>query len=380
MTSPSARTRGIFASVALSLVVAGVGCMRPYDGDANSPDDAAPAQPTQPGAAQPGQYAPPAQPTPYAQSQPPPYAQPAPYAPPAQPAPYSRPAPYAQPAPAVVPAGPARRGDANDPINTLDQNWMRGQASSVLVELINALPQAQASKVREIPLNADPSVGEINAFAACENGQPLMAVSDGLLQVEAYTAQFRATDEIYGTHKLGQYMNHFLRAQQPHQPIVAPPAGLIEPAQQMDARKIARQHVLFEEQLAFVLGHELAHHWLGHTGCANGQRGVLFDPNRANRVASVIVPSFNQVNELAADTEGTRNLLGAGAKREGAHWNEEGALLTLGFFERLEGAPNLLALLHSHPPAGIRRIAVQTGVSQYRSGWQMPVIPGLFGG
>ena len=207
-----------------------------------------------------------------------------------------------------------------------------------------------------------------------------MAVSDGLLQIEAYTAQFRATDEIFGTHKLGQYMNHFLRVQQPHQPIAAPPPGLIEAAQHMDARKIARQHVLFEEQLAFVLGHELAHHWLGHTGCANGQRGAVIDPNRLNRLGSMVFPFVNQPNELFADTEGTKNVLAAGAKRQGAHWNEEGAELTLGFFERMEGAPNLLVVIHSHPPAGLRRIAVQTGVNQYRSGWQMPVIPGLFGG
>ena len=38
----------------------------------------------------------------------------------------------------------------------------------------------------------------------------------------------------------------------------------------LDPRKLARQKMLFDEQLAFVLGHELAHHYRGHTGCADG--------------------------------------------------------------------------------------------------------------
>ena len=43
------------------------------------------------------------------------------------------------------------------------------------------------------------------------------------------------------------------------------PSGLLPASTQSDGRKVQRQHVLFEEELAFVLGHELAHHILGHT-------------------------------------------------------------------------------------------------------------------
>src|SRR4029453_11284366 len=100
-------------------------------------------------------------------------------------------------------------------------------------------------------------------------------------------------------------------------------------------RKVERQHILFEEELAFVLGHELAHHHLGHLPCT-GKPGPLGSADLA-RVLSSQVPIFNQPNEAAADLAGTTNLLDAGSRRSGARWNEEGALLTMRFFSGLDG-------------------------------------------
>src|SRR5690606_20142203 len=101
-------------------------------------------------------------------------------------------------------------------------------------------------------------------------------------------------------------------------------------------RVIARQHTVFDEQVAFVLGHELAHHHLGHLPCTAAP-----DPlgaGEAARVLSSQVPLFNQPNEIAADVSGTYNVLDAGRSRVargGVSWGEAGGLLTMRFFAGL---------------------------------------------
>lgn len=272
----------------------------------------------------------------------------------------------------------------NDPINTLDLAFLQGTAGSVMRALIEALPADRKAKVQGVPFVAKSTVGEINAFAACdEQHMPLMAITDGLLQVEAYIAQFQATDEIFGTQKLDGYLQIFAAQQKPRRPIVEPPMGFVDPAQNADARKVARQHQLFEEQLAFVLGHELAHHHLGHTGCANGQSGEravnVGDPLR---MLSRVVPITNHAVEGYADWAGTNNLLDAGKRRQGRPWNEEGAYLTLKFFAKLEPL-NLEALvgsiLNSHPNPGFRVVGVKQAADRWRAtggvGWQPPSLP-----
>src|SRR5204863_4600730 len=95
----------------------------------------------------------------------------------------------------------------NDPINDLDITWLRSEAGVVMGALIGALPPAAQQKVKGIPFIADPTVGEVNAFAGCDDqGLPFMAITDGILQIHAHVAQLRATDEIFGTRKLDDYL------------------------------------------------------------------------------------------------------------------------------------------------------------------------------
>src|SRR5262249_37001771 len=142
-----------------------------------------------------------------------------------------------------------------DPINTVDIEYLRGTARQVLGELVAALPPAAQAKVQGIPLETDAKVGEVNAYAKCNRQHmPSMAVTDGLLQIEAYISQFRATDELYRTQKLDGYLDMVAKYQKPGQPIVTPPDGFVDAGQHLDPRKVARQHQLMEEQLAFVLG------------------------------------------------------------------------------------------------------------------------------
>jgi hypothetical protein len=287
------------------------------------------------------------------------------------------PLPAALPPLPAAPAGP-------DPITEVDLVYLRATAKSVLDELIAALPPAAQAKVQGIPFVTDPTVGEINAYAACNDKHlPLMAITDGLLQIEAYTAELRATDEIFGTQKLDAYLHVFAKEQQPQQPIVTPPLALLEPVQQVDPRKVARQHQILEELLGFVLGHELGHHHLGHTGCANGQSGdralTLGD---GARFVTNIIPIFNQPLEIAADSVGVDNVLAAGARRPGYHWTEQGVLLTLGFFSTLEALQplSLTGLIttyaDSHPNPTARIPFVKQEAARFRQAgtwWQPPV-------
>jgi hypothetical protein len=312
--------------------------------------------------------------------------QPAPYGSAPRPGPAPQPAPWGGQGATPQPAGPPV---GNDPINNVDIGWLRQEASSVLAELVGALPANYQSKVQGIPLVADPTVGDVNAFAACDDsGAALMAITDGLLEVEAYTAQFKATDELFGSRKVDQYGGLVAQGLRPNAPLPKPPPGMIDASQHTDARKVARQHQLLDEQMAFVLGHELGHHYLGHTGCANGQggsRGV--NPGDFGRILSRALPAFNQPNEVAADMAGTNNLLTAGARRQSVKWNEEGAMLTLGFFatlDRLSVQTVALGFLLTHPHPLVRIPIVQQTANSWRASGGNPLpfpsLPGLFGG
>ena len=268
----------------------------------------------------------------------------------------------ALPAPGV-PVAPA----VNDPINATDLTFLRGQAQSLLNELVATLPAPQQQRVAGIPLVVDSTVGDVNAFASCtSSGHAAMAITDGLLDIEAHLSQARATDELFGTHKLNDYIQLIVQQQKPNRPIVQPPLGFFDPTQQVDGRKVLRQHQLLEEQIGFVLGHELAHHYLGHLPCTSaGQLPIA----ELGQVLSGTVPLFNQPNEIAADGAGTNTLLTMGFRRSGYHLTEGGALITMQFFAGLEqfSAGSLIfAFQNSHPPAVIRSPIIQQTAAAWR--------------
>lgn len=349
MLQPMLRLRWLLpVAIAASLFA---GCQRPSK---------KPTQPAYGYGPPPGQFNPgyPGAPPP---GQPPPGQPQYPGAPPAYPGAPPPPPPNAP----VAPAPPVH----NDPINAVDIGWLRARSNQVLGELVQALTPANRARVEGIPLVADPTVGEVNAFAACNSkGVAAMAISDGLLDIQAHMAQFKATDELFGTQKLDQYIGIIAKHQQPGQPIVRPAAGFIDPSQHVDGRKVARQHQVLDEQLAFVLGHELAHHYLGHTGCANGAGGGL-SASDLNILLSNAVPVFNQQNEIGSDVAGVNNLLAAGARRSDYKWTEGGSLLTLHFFaglDQLTPSAILFGFERTHPHPSIRLPIVQQTANAWR--------------
>ncbi len=229
----------------------------------------------------------------------------------------------------------------------------------------------------------DDTVGEVNAFAACVKGRALMAITDGLLEIEAHLAQTQATDEVFGTAKTDEYIQLLARHQRPNSPVVRPAPGFFRADQHVDSRKVARQHQIFDEQVAFVLGHELAHHYLGHLPCTAPATAGPVDPAELGRALSNALPLFNQTNEIGADVGGTQNVLNAGARRSGHRWTEGGGLLTMRFFAGMDGSSPvdvLFSFERTHPPPAVRVPVIQQTANGWRlTGGMVLPIPG-FGG
>lgn len=244
--------------------------------------------------------------------------------------------------------------------------WLRQQTMAIHRELVQALPNAERARVASIPLVFDPTPGEVNAFAACVDGKALMAVTDGMLDIAAHLAETQAIDEVFGTRKLDEYISLVAHNQRENAPVVRPPPGFLSPAQTMNASVVARAHQLFDELIAFVLGHELAHHHLGHLPCT-GSPGLL-GTAEIGRALSSAVPLFNQPNELAADVAGTQTVLSAGRAHR-PPWTEGGALLTMRFFsglDRLTPADIVFAFERTHPHPAVRTPVIQQTANAWR--------------
>jgi hypothetical protein len=343
------------------------------------PPGAAPTPPVQPpGQAAPYGYPPPyyGPPPSYGQPAPPPYA-PAPGTPAPRPAPTYAPAPAPTPAyaPAPSPAPSTPSAGARPLLGPLigAAAW-QNETRSVTKELVANLSSAQQARVASIPFVFDPNPNEVNAFAGCDdNGAPFVAATEGLLEAIDAISQTKATDELYGTHTYDAYMA-----------AVAPqlvsqnggsarlPAGVIPAPYWADVRRLSRSHEMFDEIVAFTFGHEFSHHYLGHTGCANGQAaGVGPAIEALGRLATSIAPGANQPNEAAADYNGCLNVLDTGRARSryAYRFTEEGGLWLLDFFSRLErasGANPLLGFLRTHPNPGLRIPLVQTTAAAWR--------------
>jgi len=254
---------------------------------------------------------------------------------------------------------------------------MQQEVRSVLAELVNSLGANNKALVQGIPLTFDPTV-EVNAFAGCdEQGKPFLAATAGMLDAVDAIAQTKATDELFGTQTYDAYTNAVLPQMVKSENARAGlPAGIIPPQYGADPRRWSRAHELFDDVIAFTFGHELAHHYLGHTGCAKGQpMGPGPDPTRLGRLLSV-VPAFNQVSEGHADSAGCINALDAGrARRPQYEWSETGGVLLLDYFGRLEraaggGGPlsllNPLAILRTHPNPQLRAPFIRTIAQNWR--------------
>lgn len=220
------------------------------------------------------------------------------------------------------------------------QAW-QAEVRSVLSELIASLSADKQVKVRGIPLVFDPSF-EPNAFAGCDdNGTPFLAGTAGILETIDAISQTRATDELFGTQTYPAYANTVIpQMLQSPNARMALPNGIISAQHVGDARRLSRAREIFDEIVAFTFGHELAHHYLGHTGCAKGQAmGAGPNPAVLGHLVTQVLPWTNQFNEGLSDTSGIINALDTGrARRPNYSWTEGGGLMLLDFFGRVDSA------------------------------------------
>jgi hypothetical protein len=290
------------------------------------------------------------------------------------PQPYpQQPAPTAQPQPAPQPAPSSQR--ALLPPLSGAAAWQQ-EVRNVLAEQVNNLGAANQAKVRGIPLVFDPNPNEVNAFAGCDDhGAPFLAGTEGLLEAVDAIAQTRATDEIYKTQTYDAYTQYVTpRLVQKGGSSAALPGGIIPVQYWNDAVRFSRAHEIFDDIVAFTFGHELGHHYLGHTGCANGASSGGPTPAQVGQLFTRVLPSLNQPNEAAADVAGCINTLDSGRARAAAgyyRWSEAGGLTLLDFFGRLERAAgitplNPIGFLLSHPNPALRIPIVQTTAATWR--------------
>jgi hypothetical protein len=285
---------------------------------------------------------------------------------------YPQQAPPAQPAPQVM---PAQRPLLPPLVGVPAQQQ---EVRQILGELVAALSPDNRAKVANIPMTFDPTF-EVNAFAGCdERRQPFMAATAGILEAVDAIAQTRATDELFGTKTYDAYSAQVLPQLSKSETARAGlPAGIIPTNLGPDLRRWSRAREIFQEVMAFTMGHELAHHYLGHTGCANGQpMSNAPDPALLGRLLTRI-PTFNQVAEAAADSSGAIDVLAAGrARRPQYAWTENGGLFLLDYFARIEsagggGGPLTLLspvqFLRTHPNPLARIPLVQTVARTWRA-------------
>lgn len=244
----------------------------------------------------------------------------------------------------------------------------REEVRSIIAELVAALSPAAKAKVQSIPLVFDADANEINAFAGCDNGAPYLAVTEGFLLAVDAVAQTRATDELFGSKTYDAYSANVAARLEDPKASPALPDGSIPAAQMNDPRRLSRAREIFDDVTAFALGHELAHHHLGHTGCANGQPA---GPAILGQIVTTVIPGLNQPTEVAADTAGCFNVLDAGRARKPRYvWSEQGGLMLFDFFGRLEARTPLLTavgFLSTHPDSRLRGPIVKAAADAWRN-------------
>ncbi|MEZ4392706.1 MAG: M48 family metalloprotease [Polyangiales bacterium] len=269
-----------------------------------------------------------------------------------------------------------------DASGALTPAFQRSEVTSVFNELVAALPESERRRIVGIPLSVREQGNEPNAAAGCTRGRSYMMITSALLTIIAASSEAKAWDELTNERRVEGYYTAVANVIRQHQPVIGITPGWLSGPMALDPRKLARQRHLFDEQVAFVLGHELAHHYRGHTPCASGGPASPSDvtAEELTRVASTVVPPFNQPMETEADQWGITNTLDAGRNRQGGDWNEEGAMLSLDFFAHLSRFNPATAFLRTHPHPNLRKPIIQAMAGNWRNGGRpTQVIPGMPG-
>ncbi len=279
------------------------------------------------------------------------------------------------PAPGGTPALPNIPGLGGitlfSPTGALLMPVMKDEAKKIYQKEIEALSASRRASVEKIPLLFEDTKEEVNAFAGCDDtGKTFVVVTSGMYQMLDLMAQTRATDEVFGTSYYEEYIKELAKQQEGKAKILPLPPGMLDVSKSLDQKKLKRQRQLFDESIAYVLGHELAHHYMGHLGsvCTGGGGGTI-KAGDVIRLAKKIVPAVNQANEIQSDVEGVNNILTAGQNESDYKWSEGGALLVIDFFKKLRDlSPGavLFTFTMTHPAPEVRAPIVKNTANFWR--------------
>ena len=254
-----------------------------------------------------------------------------------------------------------------DPIAGGSLQFLSNRSTQVVAELIGNLDATTQGRVRNIPIVYDPNASEVNAYASCtQSGKAAVTVTNGLELVAAHLAEAQAVDDVFGQRRVDDYIKFVAQYQKEGQPVLPPPTNYYTQAQLVDPRKQSREQQVFDEEMAFVLGHELAHHYLNHLPCTS----ILpLDAAEIGQVVTTAVPMFNQPYESAADVAGVNNVLRTGSRRNGYHFTEGGALLTMRFFAGIDQASpiDIFTFERTHPPPSIREPVIRSAAQVFNT-------------
>lgn len=261
---------------------------------------------------------------------------------------------------ATLAPAPPNSTDAN---GAMTMAFLRTEVTSVIEEVRAHLPPDHLARVRNVPFHVVDDPLEPNAAAGCSPGSraPMIMITTPMLTIAAATAEARAYDELAHTSTYETYASSIMDMIR-HGSVRGLAPGALSGPLATDPRKLARQRHLFDEEVAFILGHEMAHHYRGHTGCTPSGSASAQEAEDLQRSLAQAAPPLEQPFEIEADMWGMTSVLEAGHERAGGHWSDEGALLSLDTFRHLgETTADALPLvfLSTHPPSLVRAPLVE---------------------
>jgi hypothetical protein len=275
-----------------------------------------------------------------------------------------------------LPAAPPGSWDAS---GFMTSAFLDQEAHAIHAALVTALDAHENEQIRAIPFEVIGEPREPNAAAACTRSRDArMVITSAMLELAAGIAEAKAYDELAGTDTYERYVTSVVSQVQHEQPISGVDPRLHQTPTATDPHKLSRQRQLYDMQIAFIVGHELAHHYRGHTNCVAGRSDAEVQRDELAQILAHTVPPFSQPREIEADMWGATNVLEVGRARQGDTWTEEGALLNLDFFRRLTdhgGQELIMAFLSTHPPSALRIPIVRSIAQQWTTGWRPPRMP-----
>ncbi|HVJ88295.1 MAG TPA: hypothetical protein VM580_00725 [Labilithrix sp.] len=145
----------------------------------------------------------------------------------------------------------------------LERADLRVRAQAELSKLVATLPEKDKKRLTGVYAAFDPSVADPIAQVACDDdGDPVVVLSDAMLELLAHLSRAAASDEGNDSRNVEEYARFLARSQTPGRRLMPPPPGFYA-----GARAGATHDPRLRELLAFVIACELTRLRAGDLVC-----------------------------------------------------------------------------------------------------------------